>query len=98
MADKEGTLSAQEQNFVSQTIALANELYALRNRIKTHLALFNQKSYLVKLEDSLLGTYFNDLTNEELINGVTALQIATDALGDDISGQTVNLIKLGYGR
>lgn len=96
MAD--GQITNQERNFVTRIITDASNLLAIKETLERDIALYNQKQYLVKLDDALLSESFDGLTAQELVDGITAIQTVLTALGDYQSGQAVNLIKLAVGR
>lgn len=89
-------LTAQQQNFMSRLQQMAQETRTLRNQIKEEIALYNAKGFGVDITDAELENIpsFEHLTQSDLWNCITALQGVIDALGDEVSGQLVNLIKM----
>ncbi len=89
-------LSNQEQNFVSELMALGAELLSVQHDIQTLAARWNQNGLGSSIDDTGLAeiSTFAHLTAAEVSSGVTAVQAVDTALGDYVSGQSANLIKL----
>lgn len=91
-------LTQQEMNFVSRQVERAQRLLDLRDDFKRDVALYNALGFGETITDAkLVGTLINGvpvfayLTQSSIWNVVTA---QTAALGDDVGGQAVNLIKM----
>ena len=89
-------LTQQESNFVSRLQQLAEETLALRHKIQEEIALYNAEGFGTAITDPDLQevSAFKHLTQTKLVATVTALSAVITALGDDSSGQSVNLIKI----
>lgn len=89
-------LSNQESNFISRMQQLAEETLDLRHRIQEEYALYNAEGFGESITDVDLQevSAFKHITQSKMWNAITALTTVTTALGDDVSGQAVNLIKL----
>lgn len=89
-------LTTQESNFISRLQALSLEVLDIRHRIQQEYALYNAEGFGVAITDADLQEVdaFKHLTQSKMWNTITALNAVTTALGDDVSGQAVNLIKM----
>ena len=89
-------LTQQESNFISRLQQLAEETLALRHKIQEEIALYNAEVFGTTITDSDLQEVpsFKHITQAEMVNTITALSAIITALGDDSSGQAINLIKL----
>ena len=89
-------LTQQESNFVSRLQQLAEETLALRHKIQEEIALYNAEAFGTTITDPDLQEVaaFKHITQAEMVSTITALSAIITALGDDTSGQAINLIKL----
>ena len=89
-------MSAQQQNFISDMMAWSEQMLAVRAKGQELVARFNLNSVLSKLNDQEIAEIesFAHLDADKITGAVTALQIIDTALGDNVSGQATNLIKL----
>lgn len=89
-------LTAQESNFITRLQALSTEVLDIRHRIEEEYALYNAEGFGVAITDADLQEVaaFQHITQSKMWNTITALTAVTTALGDDVSGQAVNLIKM----
>lgn len=89
-------MTDQEQNFVSRQMDLAADLIGILNRIKLAQAEWNNNDFFNQITDQDLASIsgFAHLTAAKLSNSITAITAVETALGDDVTGQLVNLIKL----
>ena len=89
-------MSAQQQNFISDMMAWSEQMLAVRAKGQELVARFNLNSVLSKLNDQEIAEIelFAHLDSDKVAGAVTALQIIDTALGDNVSGQATNLIKL----
>lgn len=89
-------LTTQESNFISRLQSLSAEILDVRHRIQEEVALYNAEGFGVAITDADLQevTAFQHITQSKMWNTITALTAVTTALGDDVSGQAVNLIKM----
>ena len=88
-------MEPQEQNIVSDGITLAQQSLALRDSITEYAGRWNNNSFSTTITDADLAAIpdFQHLDETKLAALVTALNTITTALGDNSSGQAVNLIK-----
>jgi hypothetical protein len=87
-------MSPQEQNFVSDLSAWAEAMLALRADGRALSARWYVNDFAAALESAPISVVFPHLDAAKIAAAVTALVTTLDALGDDASGQAVNLIKL----
>ena len=90
------SLTQQESNFVSRIQQLADKALTLRHEIQEEIALYNAEAFGTTITDSDLQevSAFKHITQAEMVNTITALSAIITSLGDDSSGQAINLIKL----
>lgn len=89
-------LPAQQQNFISELMAWADDQLRVRVKGRELVARWNLNGTLGKLSNEQLQAIsaFEHLDVEKVTNAVSALQAVNEALGDDVSGQATNLLKL----
>jgi hypothetical protein len=89
-------LTAQEQNFVSRLQMEAMQLLDTRDRLRREVALYNAEGFGAAITDEELAALqaLAHLTQAEVQNCLTAFSTVVAALGDDVSGQAVNLIRM----
>jgi hypothetical protein len=87
-------LSSQTANFISELTQLAEELLDKQRQIDILISRWNQNDVFNRIEDADIAAVFPHLTRAEVANAVTAITGVTTALGDLISGQAVNLVKM----
>lgn len=93
-------LTNQESNFVSRLEQIATEILDMRDRVRREMALYNAAGFGTSITDEDLTTPvdgvapFPHLTQSKMWNCITAFDAFIDALGDDVSGQAVNLINM----
>lgn len=89
-------LPAQQSNFISELMAWADDQLRVRVKGRELVARWNLNGTLGKLSNEQLQAIssFEHLDVEKVTNAVTALQAVNEALGDDVSGQATNLLKL----
>jgi hypothetical protein len=90
------SLTDQQQNIISDVMAESTTLLAQRDRLELLLARWNQNDSFNQIlnADLLLLPSTSHLTNSKIANAINAFTAILTALGDDSSGQAVNLIKL----
>lgn len=88
--------TAQESNFMSRIQAKAEQLLDLRDELQREIALYEAEDFGGSITDADLAgiTAFAHLTQSKLWNCVGAFNAVLTALGDDETGQAVNLIKM----
>jgi hypothetical protein len=89
-------LTPQEQNFVSRLQIEAMQLLETRDRLRLEVALYNAEGFGAAITDESLAALpaLAHLTQVEVQNCLTAFGAVLTALGDDVSGQAVNLIRM----
>lgn len=87
-------LSVQNQNLITDEISIAADMRALQHRMVDLVARWNLNDAFTQLNDADIAALFPWLTKSEVSNGIAAFTAVTSALGDDVSGQATNLIKL----
>jgi len=94
-------LTTQESNFVSRIQSKAEILLDLRDDLQREVALYNAEGFgaSITTEDltAAVGDRpapFSNLTAGKIADCITAFSGVLTALGNDASGQSVNLIKM----
>ena len=89
-------LTNQESNFISRITTIAAQTLELREQMKEEIALYNAEGFGESISDADLQSVaaFQHLTQSKMWNVITAFNAVLTALGDDVSGQAVNLIKM----
>lgn len=89
-------LSAQFSNEISRIMQYAEQLLALRQELQLLRTRWDQNDVYNLLTDQDIATVatFAHLTKSEVSNAVAAFDAVLTALGDNVTGQAVNLIKL----
>lgn len=89
-------LSKQNEHLIYEIMGLAGQAIDLQNRIRSMRARWDQNDVFNTLTDPDLAEHpdFSHLTKSELGNAVGALTGVDTELGDYVSGQVVNLLKL----
>ncbi len=89
-------LTAQESNFIGRLQQKAAALLDLRDDLQREIALYNAEGFGESITDADLQTVgdYGHLTQSKMWNCVTAFDAVLDALGDDVSGQAINLVKM----
>lgn len=87
-------LSTQNSNFVSELMAWADTELQQRDKARNLLARWNNNDVFNALTDADVTAAFSHLVKGEVVEGINAVTAIVTALGDDTSGQAVNLIKL----
>jgi len=89
-------LTAQQQNFIGELMAWAEIELRQRATGQNLAARWELNGVLAKLDDASIQALpsFAHLDAQKIIDGVSALLTVNTALGNDVSGQAVNLIKL----
>lgn len=89
-------LTSQQQNFISEMLSWAETELRQRDIARNLAARWNLNGLLAKLDDESVQSVaaFEHLDAQKVIDGVSTLQIVVTTLGDDVSGQATNLIKL----
>ena len=89
-------LSNQFQNEITRIITLAEETLRIRYDMELLIARWNQNDMFNQLNDPDIQaiTGFGHLTVSEVANAISAFTSILGALGDNTSGQAVNLIKM----
>lgn len=89
------TLTPAQSDWVSHMKQEATVLLDSQERVKRLVAEYNAEGYSSVITDAaLLDSGFPDLTNARVIAGVVAVSAVDTALGDLVSGQSGNLLKL----
>jgi hypothetical protein len=88
-------LTDQQQRFMTRMRELAVQQLDLLDQIDREVALYNAEGFGAAITDVALAATdgFEHYTQSDLWNVVTAFDAVQDALGDNVSGQQVNLIK-----
>jgi hypothetical protein len=87
-------LSTQNRNLIVDMMNWAEAQIALRDTGALIVARWNQNDVLNALTDEDIAEIFPHLTKDEVANAINAINAVLTALGDNSSGQSVNLIKL----
>lgn len=89
-------LTAQESNFITRLQTLSDDTLDLRHRMQEEIARYNGNEFGTSITDADLQekTDFQHLTQAKMQSAITALNVVLTALGDDVSGQAINLIKM----
>jgi len=87
-------LTPQQQNFVSELMNLGEVVLQQRATAQNLVSRWNLNSLSGSMSDGDVALIFPHLTTTEIASAVTALQEVLVALGDDVTGQATNLIKL----
>lgn len=94
--DETKTLTPQQQNFLSELLQTAEAELALRNKKRELIARWNLNEFAVIFKSDAIKSNqtFEHLDIDKVVSGITAFEAVLAALGDDVSGQATNLIKL----
>lgn len=89
-------LTTQQTNFISELMAWSEAQLRLRDVGRNLVARWDLNGVLGKLDNEMIQAVstFAHLDAQKVVDGVTALQAVNTALGDDVSGQATNLIKM----
>lgn len=89
-------LTAQQQNFLSDLTTLSADTIELLHRISELKARYFLNGMNTSLQDAdlLALPTFAHLTAAKVTNAITAITTVETALGDTVSGQQINLIKM----
>lgn len=89
-------LTAQESNFISRIQAKAEQILDLRDDLEREIALYNAMGFGSSITDQELSEIqgFAHITQSNMWNCITAFESVLTALGDDMTGQAISLIKL----
>lgn len=89
-------MTAQLQNIVSEIMDMSEEALDLQNREQLLRARWDQNDAFNLLTDQDLADIptFAHLTKSEVANAMGALDDISTALGDYVSGEAVNLVKM----
>lgn len=88
-------LTNQEQRFITRAREDAMTLLNMRDELTRLVALYNAKGFGASILDADFAETpnFDQYTQSDVWNVVTAFNSVLDALGDNVSGEAVNLIK-----
>jgi hypothetical protein len=96
-------ISAQEQNFVSESMNMSREILDLQTRIQRMIARWNQNGHFydpvtapngITTEKLAEATGSSHLTASELTEFVNAITAVDTALGNMVNGNAVHLLKM----
>lgn len=87
-------LTTQQTNFILEMQTEAAVQLASRDRQRNLVARYTQNDFANTMLDADVIAGTNGLTKQEIVDGITAFNAVLTALGDDVSGQATNLIKL----
>lgn len=89
-------LSVQNQNFISECMQNVSLALGLRDTLIDMVARWNLNDISNELTDGDIEVIakFSHLKKNDVISCITAFQAILTALGDNSSGQSVNLIKM----
>lgn len=89
-------MTQQEQNHVARAIDLAAQMVHIKQELDVLRAEWDQNDFFNLITDDDLSGIpaYAHLTQSELAAGLGALTGVRDYLGDYISGQITNLVKL----
>lgn len=89
-------LTAQFQNEISNMMNLSEQILDLRQELQLLDARWNQNDMFNQINDVDIQAIaaFAHLTKSEIANAITAFNAILTALGDNSTGQAVNLIKM----
>lgn len=88
------TFTTQQANFVSELQTAAKDTLNLRDRLEDLAARWTQNDFFNEMVDAEVAAGTNGVTKGEIIEAINAVNAVLAALGDNTSGQAVNLIKL----
>jgi predicted DNA-binding protein YlxM (UPF0122 family) len=88
------TFTTQMANFVAEMQTAAAEQLILRDKQRNLVARYVQNDFANTMIDQEVADGVPGITKQEIIDGITAFNAVLTALGDDVSGQATNLIKL----
>lgn len=87
-------LTTQEDKFIQDLTAKALEVRNMQLSFDTLVARWNLNDFFNQLDDADIAVNYPHLDKSKLANCINALLAVDTALGDDVSGQTTNLIKM----
>lgn len=89
-------MDSQQENFVVRLINNSQKMLDLRDEMQRDIALYNGLDFGSVLTDGALAAVerLAYLQQSDIWNAITAQSAVLTALGDDVSGQAVNLIKM----
>lgn len=87
-------LTAQQQNLISELETWADAELQQRSKAENIAARWNLNDVFNQIDDAGVEAVFPHLTKSKISNGINAVNAVVSALGDDVSGQAVNLIEL----
>lgn len=89
-------MTAQEQNIISDVMNLSQEALDLQTAIQRLRARWDQNDVFNQVTDQELGEIatFAHLTISEVANAIGALDDINTVLGDYVTGEAVNLVKM----
>lgn len=88
------TFTTQQQNFVTELQQAAHEQLALRDWLENLSARWTQNDFFNEMDEAEVAAGTNGVTKGEIIEAINAINAVLTALGDNTTGQAVNLIKL----
>lgn len=86
-------LTSQRNNFIQNLIDLSDQLLKDEQQIDLLVAEWNLNGYGSMINSDIQVNY-PALTNTLITNAITAIEAVQTALGDKVSGQQTNLIKI----
>jgi hypothetical protein len=84
----------QMANFIAEMQTEAAVQLASRDRMRNLVARYTQNDFASTMIEAEIASNVPGLTKAEIEGGITAFNAVLTALGDDVSGQATNLIKL----
>lgn len=86
--------TTQQANFIAELQVAAAETLTLRDKLENLAARWTQNDFFNEMDEAEVAAGTNGLTKGEIIEAINAINAVLTALGDNASGQAVNLIKL----
>ena len=89
-------LSVQNQNFIAEIMQEAESLLSTKSSLERFIARWNLNDMFNTLSDADIAEVgaFSHLTKSEVSNCISAFEAILTALGDNVTGQSTNLVKM----
>jgi hypothetical protein len=88
------TFTTQQANFVAELQTYASAQLALRDIAENLSARWVQNDFFNEMDEVEVAAGTNGVSKGEIIEAINAINAVLTALGDNSTGQAVNLIKL----
>jgi hypothetical protein len=88
------TFTTQQANFTAELQQVAAETLILRDKLENLSARWVQNDFFNEMDEVEVAAGVPGITKGEIIEAINAINAVLTALGDNSTGQAVNLIKM----